>query len=252
MFSLYFLCNYTFNLNLVDGFEFSKVIPMVKNIFILSVVGWLGCGYFCWRPNRYFAVVVILFIAEFMQRAFYFSPYTYYYFLLTYLAVLCAAPLAQVLNVKNRIFSIAVLAVCVYGGVLVAQMCYARVKESLNKPYLPDYVTRNISPCDYVFNGDGLMYNIFGKDPAYYWQLIGQLDVVGEKTGIKPIPNMNELIISLKPKLVFGKNYFDKFVNNFSDGYYIVSYIDFVHRNFLQISSFDFVRNFDFDSYPYY
>ena len=55
------------------------------------------------------------------------------------------------------------------------------------------------------------MYNLFGKDPAYYWQLIGQLDVIGEQTGIYPKPDINALILRLKPKFVYGKSYFNKF-----------------------------------------
>jgi hypothetical protein len=84
------------------------------------------------------------------------------------------------------------------------------VTKNIGRSYLPDYITRSITPCDYVFNGNGLMYNIFGKDPHYYWQLIGQLDVVGEKTGIYPKPNMNELIMQYKPRFIFGMNYFNK------------------------------------------
>lgn len=225
MVSLYFLCNYAFNLNLVEGFELSKVVPMSKNIFILSVAGWLGCGYLCWRPNRYYALFVLLFVGEFLQRIFYFSPYTYYYWLLMYFAAFCAVPLGYALNQKNRLFSLGVLGGFIYGGVVVAQVCYGMVKENLEKPYLPDFVTRNISPCDYVFNGDGLMYNIFGKDPYYYWQLIGQLDVIGAKTGIRAVPNMNELIVALKPKFVYGVNYFDKFATE-SGRQKIVHYID--------------------------
>lgn len=225
MVSLYFLCNYTFNLNLVDGFEFFKISPMTRNIFILSVAACLGCGYFCWRPNRYYALFVILFLAELLQRIFYFSPYAYYYWLLLYLAVFCAVPLGYAVNSKIRFFSLVVLGGFVYSGVAAMGLSYEVIKNNLEKPYLPDYVTRNITPCDYVFNGDGLMYNIFGKDPAYYWQLIGQLDVIGQKTGIKPIPNMNELILTLKPKFVFGINYFNKFAKE-KGRQKIVHYID--------------------------
>ena len=69
------------------------------------------------------------------------------------------------------------------------------------------------------------MYNLFGKDPAYYWQLIGQLDVIGEQTGIAPKPNINELILRLKPKFVFGKSYFNKFADE-SGKMEIVHYVD--------------------------
>ena len=93
------------------------------------------------------------------------------------------------------------------------------------RKYLPDYIARNISPCDYVFNGDGMMYNLFGKDPAYYWQLIGQLDVVGDATGIKPKPDINALILRLRPKFVYGKSYFNKFSDE-SGRPEVVHYVD--------------------------
>ena len=93
------------------------------------------------------------------------------------------------------------------------------------RKYLPDYIARNISPCDYVFNGDGMMYNLFGKDPAYYWQLIGQLDVVGDATGIKPKPDINALILKLRPKFVYGKSYFNKFSDE-SGRPEVVHYVD--------------------------
>jgi hypothetical protein len=69
------------------------------------------------------------------------------------------------------------------------------------------------------------MYNIFAKDPAYYWQLIGQLDVVGENTGIHPKPDINRLISELKPKFVFGNSYLNKFSDE-SGRNEIVHYVD--------------------------
>ena len=91
--------------------------------------------------------------------------------------------------------------------------------------YLPNYITQRINQCDYVFNGDGMMYNIFGKDPAYYWQLIGQLDVIGEETNIKPKPNINELILELKPKFIYGRSYMNKFSDE-NGRQKVVHYID--------------------------
>ena len=91
--------------------------------------------------------------------------------------------------------------------------------------YLPYYITKKITPCDYVFNGNGLMYNIFGKDPHYYWQLIGQLDVVGEKTGIAPKPNISKIIAEIRPRFVYGKSYFNKFSDE-SGRKEIVHYVD--------------------------
>ncbi|MBP5698454.1 MAG: hypothetical protein J6W96_02875, partial [Alphaproteobacteria bacterium] len=210
---VYFLSNYTFNLNLADGFELSKVVKLPYYIMILTILGWLGVVYFCFHPNRYFGVLVALFVCEFLQRKFYFSPYAYYYWLMVYLSVLCAVPMLVKFNQFGRLFGVTIIVcLCFWGGKSIT--AYRDfIKATENRPYLPDFVTRNITPCDYVFNGDGLMYNIFAKDPAYYWQLIGQLDVIGEKTGVHPRPDINALIEKYKPKFVFGANYFNKFAD---------------------------------------
>ena len=106
-----------------------------------------------------------------------------------------ALAILKKLDDKNRLIRV----ICVVGVCVVLNTSYKfymkLIDESDGKDYMPDYITRKITPCDYVFNGDRLMYNMFGLDPHYYWQLIGQLDVVGEKTKIVPKPNMNELIL---------------------------------------------------------
>lgn len=45
--------------------------------------------------------------------------------------------------------------------------------------------------CDVVINGYGLTYGIFSKDVTYYWNLNGQLDVIGSKIGLAPLPDLN-------------------------------------------------------------
>jgi len=225
MVELYFLSNYTFNLNLVEGFDMNKVVDLPLFMLILFVLGWAGAIMSLFGGNRYLKILAVLFVAEFLQRRFYFSPYTYYYWLAVYLAALCSIRFLAFLNDKNRIVSL------IFIGGLYFFLCqaawghYEVFKYRKDTWYLPDYITRQISRCDYVFNGDGMMYNLYAKDPAYYWQLIGQLDVVGEQTGIKPRPDINVLIEKYKPKFIFGKNYFNKFAieNRRSQ---IVHYID--------------------------
>lgn len=225
MVELYFKSNYTFNLNLANGFEMTKIAEFPTYMVVLMCVGWAGALSALFSRNKYWLVCAFLFVGEFVQRRFYFSPYSYYYWLLVYLGVLCGVPLLWKLNGKNRVVSLGVLGGLFYVFVTIGGAYYDFYQDRQDKPYLPDYITRRITPCDYVFNGDGMMYNIFGKDPAYYWQLIGQLDVIGEQTGIKPKPDINQLIRDLKPKFVFGLNYFNKFSSE-SGRKEIVHYID--------------------------
>ena len=225
MVQLYFISNYIFNLNLAEGFELSKVVRIPLYMKAALCFGWIGAVMSVFSNNRFFKIISLLFVSEFVQRLFYFSPYSYYYWLLFYLAVLCSIiPLAR-FNAKNRMASVIVVMMLyfiMFRGIFIYSAMAARLNERM---YLPDFITRQITPCDYVFNGDGMMYNLFAKDPAYYWQLIGQLDVIGEKTGIHPKPDINSLIEKYKPKFVYGKNYFNKFAGE-EGKQKIVHYVD--------------------------
>jgi len=213
MVELYFISNYTFNLNLAKGFELSKVVTLPLYMKMTVGFGVMGAILSLFSHNKAFKILSLLFVSELLQRLFYFSPYSYYYWLLFYLAALCSVVPLSYLDAKNRMVSLIVV-VALYYILFRGMLVYAAMAKKINeRPYLPDFVTRQISPCDYVFNGDGMMYNLFAKDPAYYWQLIGQLDVIGEQTGIYPKPDMNALIEKYKPKFVYGKNYFNKFAD---------------------------------------
>lgn len=225
MFELYFRSNYMFNLALAEGFERTRIADAVTNMQVVIVLGGIGILCFWHKPTKFEVIAAALYVTELLQRAFYFSPYSYYYWMLFYFAVLCAAAAARRLKLENTgglLVVAAGLGWLLYGA---AVFHLAAAKRSEKQPYLPEYISRRINPCDYVFNGDGMMYNLFGKDPAYYWQLIGQLDVIGEKTGIKPMPDVNALIEQLKPKFIYGKSYFDKFANE-GGRQKIVHYVD--------------------------
>ncbi len=213
MIELYYLSNYTFNLNLAAGFEKSRIAALPTLMLVWVYLGVSGSLWGIFSGNKYWQVTILLFVSELLQRTLYFSPYSYYYWPLIYFAVLSGVPVLYKLDGKNRCVRFVFAAVLYYFLYKAAVYHMQQIEKGKDRPYLPDYVSRQITPCDYVFNGDGMMYNIFGKDPAYYWQLIGQLDVIGEQTGISPRPNINKLIEELKPKFVFGKSYFNKFAS---------------------------------------
>ena len=222
---LYFNSNYHFNLILADSFDAGRIAPYAPYMVILVYLAFFGSVCAVFSKNKYWKLLAFLFVAEFIQRRFYFSPYSYYYWFMMYLASFCGVAALYGLNEKFKglIWGAVVGLFIIFAD--VAQYQYMYFKTMKDKPYLPDYISRNINPCDYVFNGDGMMYNLFGKDPAYYWQLIGQLDVIGEKAGIQKKPDMNALILKYKPKFIFGKNYMNKFANE-TRGIEIVHYID--------------------------
>jgi hypothetical protein len=226
MVKLYYDCNYTFNLALEQGFEKTRIAEFPVWIKILVWMGWGGIiVVLLGKKVPCFNVVAVLFVCEFLQRVFYFSPYSYYYWLLVYLSAICSVPLLMACNRICRVVELIVIGAVGYMLWHTGTYYYSLFEVEQQRFYLPDYITRHISRCDYVFNGNGFMYNIFAKDPAYYWQLIGQLDVIGDKVGIKPKPNINMLIETTKPKFVFGRNYFNKFADEKMHNE-IVHYVD--------------------------
>ena len=224
MVELYYVSNFTFNLNLVEGFELSRIVVFPQYMRIIVILGGIGALASMFSNNKYRILFAIMFFAEFLQRRLYFSPYSYYYWMLFYFAALSAVPFLYRLDNNNRIVRVSVIAMLYY-FIFKATVFYAGLYQSRRDSYLPDYISQKINRCDYVFNGNGMMYNIFGKDPAYYWQLIGQLDVVGEKTGIYPKPDINRLILELRPKFVYGSSYLNKFSDE-SGRNEIVHYVD--------------------------
>jgi len=225
MIGLYYKANYTFNLELVKGFELNKIIELSLYFKIIIIGGVCGVIYALFSKNVYLKIIGILFISELLQRRLYFSPFAYYYWLLIYLGAMMFAGVLSKLDEKNRLIRVCIVIMVSYFLANAVSFQGKNVLKKRDVVYLPDFISTQINRCDYVFNGDGLMYNLFGKDPHYYWQLIGQLDVVGEKVGIYPKPNMNELILKYKPKVLFGNNYFNKFSEE-SGRHEIVHYID--------------------------
>ena len=240
MIKLYYVSNYTFNLNLVEGFELSKIAVFPKYMKVIMIFGAIGAVFSIFSGNKYWKLLAILFVVEFLQRRLYFSPYSYYYWMLFYFAVLTAVPFLCGVDKKNRLVRVVFISLLYY-FLVQAVIFYMDLYKEKRERYLPDYITRNINRCDYVFNGNGMMYNIFAKDPAYYWQLIGQLDVVGEKTGIYPKPNINKLILELRPKFVYGNSYLNKFSDE-SGRNEIVHYVDKnILNKYYNITEFGFI-----------
>ncbi|MBP5698651.1 MAG: hypothetical protein J6W96_03910, partial [Alphaproteobacteria bacterium] len=67
----------------------------------------------------------------------------------------------------------------------------------------PKYIVENTNRCDSVLNGYGLTYGIFTKDLTYYWNLNGQLDVIGNEIGLAPLPNLNAVVEKYLPKIIY-------------------------------------------------
>ena len=51
--------------------------------------------------------------------------------------------------------------------------------------------------------------------------MLGHIDVAGEETGIKPKPDVNELVLKYKPKFVYGGVYWDSYTKHRGRNVYV-------------------------------
>ncbi len=223
--AVWYQSNFTFNLHiprLFDERRIGYVWPELQLLLISSVCALVFC---LKNANIYFKIVALIFVSELCQRLFYFSAFAYYYCLLVYTAsILSAVFLAE--KVFSRWYALSYVLVAALGWCMYHPAIYngnignpkGRFYEPLNKK-----VVRLSTPCDYILNGDGTIYNLYNRDPHYYWNLLGQTDVIGAKTGIRPLMDINRVIETYKPKIISADPYYDKYASE--RGYQIV-----VHR----------------------
>lgn len=210
---IWYLSNFRFNLYIPELFaerRIGTVWPELKLLLAGAVLAII----FCWRQgNVCFKIITLLFVAELLQRLLYFSAFAYYFYELIYLSAILSAVFLEEKIFKKHFILIYVLLAglgfcmykpAVYNGNLGNRV--GRFYMPLNKKIL-----RHITPCDYVLNGDGTLYNLYNRDPHYYWNLLGQLDVIGAKIGIHPLMDVNKVIEVYKPKIISVAPFRDKF-----------------------------------------
>lgn len=223
--AVWYHSNFTFNLHIPELFDERRIGYVWPELKLLLAGGACALIFCLKKSNLYFKIIAFIFIAELCQRLFYFSAFAYYYLLLIYTAsVLTAVFLAE--KVFSRWYGVSYILAAALWWCMYNPAIYngnignpkGRFYEPLNKK-----VVRLSNPCDYILNGDGTIYNLYNRDPHYYWNLLGQTDVIGAAVGIRPLMNINQVIEAYKPKIISAEPYYDKYASE--HGYQVI-----VHR----------------------
>lgn len=168
--------------------------------------------YFFKKENIFFKITAVIYICEFILRAFYFAPHPNYYTLLTYLAAGILSIYAKILMPKRKILSITIIIILFINlGHL-----FNKIDESCHKfnsydhYLLADYVHKNSTKDDYLMNGYDKNFNIFRKDVSYYWFGLDMLlPVMKQEYNVQENIDINALIVQHRPKFIYTKNYVD-------------------------------------------
>lgn len=210
MLKTYWLANYIFNLYIPDvyGGLVEKTRP---EFYAVSGLALGGCAYLLRRGNIAARIICLLWLAECVQRFFYFSLDRHYYYQLQILNAMLAGVFCWVLIKKWQWSAYLFVALSLWAGNCFYDYC--RQKE-LAPGYFryvtPKYVLEQTNRCDVVINGYGLTYGIFSKDATYYWNLNGQLDVIGNKIGLAPLPDLNAAVEKYLPRIIYTGPYWNE------------------------------------------
>lgn len=206
----YWLSNFIFNLYIPDVYN-GLVEKTQVEFYVLMLLAFASAIYFLIRGNKYSRIICLLWFAEALQRIFYFSLDRHYYYYLAILNATLAGAGAYVLIKKYNWAAYLFVALSIWGVFIFKDYCLAyRLPPDYHRYATPRYVLEQTNRCDAVLNGYGLTYGIFSKDITYYWNLNGQLDVIGSKIGLAPMPDLNKAVLQHLPKIIYTGPYWNE------------------------------------------
>lgn len=210
MLSRYWLSNFIFNLYIPD--VYGNLVEKTKpEFYVLSAFAFLGGVYLLLRGNTTAKILSVWWLAEAVQRFFYFSLDRHYYYFLDILNAMLAGAFIYVV-IRRYNWSVCIFLALAFGQMYIFKTYCQNNKlaPDYHRYVTPKYVLENTNRCDAVLNGYGLTYGIFSKDITYYWNLNGQLDVIGNKIGLSPLPNLDRAVEEYLPKIIYTGPYWNE------------------------------------------
>jgi hypothetical protein len=210
MFERYWLSNYIFNLYIPD--VYGNLVEKTKpEFYVVGGIALLGAIYFLIKGNTAQRILSILWLFEAVQRLFYFSLDRHYYYQLQVFNAIMAGPILWLI-IKKYNFLVWFTIVLSYAGCYIFwQYCEAnKLRDNIHRYVTPKYVIEQTNRCDAVLNGYGVTYGIFSNDLTYYWNLNGQLDVIGDKIGLAPLHDLNKTIENNLPRIIYTGPYWNE------------------------------------------
>ena len=202
---LYWQANFIFNKYIPKIFEEQRIIyPITEYIeyYIFVPIAAIAALYFIVRGNILEKVLSLMYFIEVGFRLLYFSAFLHYVVFWLMVSILLTFLLIEKLSKGKKIFYGALVGYLIFMTYYNYHTTYEVEQRNRLSKTGHEYAFQVLNPCDYAINGYYATYNLKAKDAGYYAILLGQIDVLGEKVGIAPKDNMNELVRTKLPKLV--------------------------------------------------
>lgn len=160
----------------------------------------------CSKPNKYLAVLLLMWLSEMILRTTYMSMWMYYYkIVVIYNAILISVVVGRFYARKNWV---AWVAAPVMIGLLGKFWLFEGMKtneiDTLSVMQVTTTIAQNSTPDDVVIGLPGIPFGVFNKNPHYYWFSWGFIGRFDERYFHYAEPfDINKVIAETKPKFVY-------------------------------------------------
>lgn len=212
--AIYWKANFLFNAYIPDIFATHRIIFPPKEyveFYIFLPLAGLASIYFLYRGTYIEKILSLMFLLETLLRLFYFSAFLHYAIFWLLLAVMLTVMGLEKLQAYKLPIITAGILYLLFMSFYDYQKAYKVEAAQHHLLNGHEYAFKVLTPCDYAINGYYSVYNLKAKNPGYYSILLGQIDILGEKVGIAPRDNLNQLIKQYKPKIIAGGIYWDTY-----------------------------------------
>ncbi len=210
--ALYFKANFELNSYIPAVFYTRRFIYPSIEIIIPVMLSFYALVKYCYNGSIYLKIIGVIFACEYIIRMYYFTPFVYYFAFLGAISSVLAGYTAVNITQHHKWGQGIFLAYFAVVGGIYANIYSQRITVGDSYKYgAAGFVLELTNPCDYVVNGYRIGYNLFNKDIDYIWNLKGQIDVIAATIGIRPTSDLESLIRKYRPKIIYGKNYYDTY-----------------------------------------
>lgn len=207
--NLYWLSNYPFNVKMQSFYGNHKIEVFDYQMLIVSVVLAAISILFNFKSGSLsYKILSFLFITELLQRCFYFAISPYYMLPLMIFMVPLNSVLIDKIRQKCFILIYVLLGVSAFYA-YISPSKYSSTRGTDRS--FARYIVANITPCDTILNSFLGNQSIACKNVDYYWAMLGHIDLVGESLNIAPKPDVNQLVLKYKPKIISGGVYWNNY-----------------------------------------
>lgn len=202
---LYFLFNYELNMWMQDAMGDARIFRSWYTMATLPACAVFTLHDFLRGGNRYRNLLCGLMFAEFIGKMLIGAPWTQYFIFSNLISALIFA--SYLAGHSGKWQGKALLLSAVAGGLFL----FWRHPPNTQYPRyytVHDYIMRNARENEPIINSVIFFFNIYGRNPAYYWFGYGNVAQVAQYVyGIGEPFDLNKMIYENRPKFVYATEY---------------------------------------------